>query len=81
MEASAAVLVLDAIVMLDDVVEGDMVAEVHDLVISAVGRAAGVLEVRAADPDPVGPSPSAGVLASRLDDAVACGMVGLDCGS
>lgn len=48
-EASAAVLVLAATVMREDVVEGRTVAEVHDLVNSAVGRGDVVLEGRGVD--------------------------------
>lgn len=48
-EASAAVVVFAPTVMREDVVEGVTDADVHDLVSSAVGRAAGVFEVREAE--------------------------------
>lgn len=73
-EASAAVLVFEATVMLDDVVEGETVAEVHDLVNSAVERADGVFELRTFEVDPAVVSSSALASTSRLDGAVDCGM-------
>lgn len=62
-EASAAVLMLELTVMLEDVVEGETEADVHDLVNSADGRAGGAFKLRGAD----GPA-SASMFASRLDD-------------
>lgn len=73
-EASAAVLVFDPTVTFEDVVEGERVAEVHDLVHRTVGRADGALEFLGADVDATFAGSSALASALRLDDAADGGM-------